>query len=127
MYEYKAIVVSIYDGDTVTLDIDLGLGVWQHNVKVRLYGIDTPEMRGEYKACGKLARDKVIELLSKEVTVFTRLDKKGVYGRLLGVLVNNEGLYINDHLLRKGYAVACLNKRPNTEWFKRYLDFGILP
>ena len=28
MYEYKAVIVSVYDGDTVTADIDLGFEVW---------------------------------------------------------------------------------------------------
>ena len=27
MYEYKAIITSVYDGDTVTANIDLGFGV----------------------------------------------------------------------------------------------------
>ena len=28
LYTYKAIVTSVYDGDTCTVDIDLGLHIW---------------------------------------------------------------------------------------------------
>ena len=41
MYEYKAQVVSVYDGDTLTVDIDLGFEVWLRKQKIRLAGIDT--------------------------------------------------------------------------------------
>ena len=32
-YEYRAKVTKIYDGDTITCDIDLGFGVWKFNQK----------------------------------------------------------------------------------------------
>jgi len=86
MYEYKAIVKSAYDGDTVTLDIDLGCWVWLHNEKCRLHGIDTPELRGseEEKARGRAARDWVrSKILDQEVMIRTYRDKTGKYGRLL--------------------------------------------
>ena len=45
MYEYKAKVLRVVDGDTVDVDIDLGFGVWMHKERVRMMGIDTPESR----------------------------------------------------------------------------------
>ena len=45
MYEYKAKLVKVVDGDTVDVDIDLGFGVWLKNERVRIMGIDTPESR----------------------------------------------------------------------------------
>ena len=45
MYEYKAIIKRVVDGDTVDVDIDLGFGVIFANQRIRLYGIDTPESR----------------------------------------------------------------------------------
>ena len=47
MYEYRAFVRKVYDGDTITVDIDLGFEVMLKNQKLRLYGINTPEVRGE--------------------------------------------------------------------------------
>ena len=45
-YIYKAMCVGVYDGDTVTLDIDLGFNHSMNNQKIRLFGINTPEVRG---------------------------------------------------------------------------------
>lgn len=57
MYEYTAIVREVYDGDTVTVDVDLGLCTWLHGQKLRLYGINAPEMRGEQRTAGTVTRD----------------------------------------------------------------------
>jgi len=104
-YVYKAKVVKIYDGDTVTLDIKLGCFVTLENEKCRLMGIDTPEMRGDDKARGKLARDFLRNMiLGQEVTVKTYLDKTGKYGRLLVDIYHN-GVFINEFLVTSGYAV----------------------
>jgi micrococcal nuclease len=43
-YYYVAEVVSVYDGDTCTCVVDLGFKTFQR-IKVRLVGIDTPEIR----------------------------------------------------------------------------------
>ena len=34
MYEYKAKLLKVVDGDTVDVDIDLGFGVWLRNERV---------------------------------------------------------------------------------------------
>ena len=44
MYHYKAQLVRVIDGDTIEADIDLGFKTWTRR-KVRLAGIDTPEIR----------------------------------------------------------------------------------
>ena len=46
LYTYRAKIISVYDGDTVTADIDLGLSIWARAEKMWRYGIDTPEIRG---------------------------------------------------------------------------------
>ena len=55
MYEYNCIIKRVVDGDTVDVDIDLGFGIWVHNQRIRLSGIDAPETRTrnlEEKALG---------------------------------------------------------------------------
>ena len=59
LYHYKAEVLSVYDGDTVTLMIDQGMKHFAR-VKVRLIGINTPEIRTkdlEEKERGYQAKD----------------------------------------------------------------------
>ena len=45
MYEYKALINRVIDGDTVDVDIDLGFGIWMKDERIRVMGIDTPELR----------------------------------------------------------------------------------
>ena len=103
-YTYKAHVVGVYDGDTITVDIDLGMGTWKKNVKLRLARIDTPEMRGPNKIVGKQVRDYVrVLVLDQDITIETIKDRTGKYGRYLAeVIVGNMNL--NDHLLELGMA-----------------------
>ena len=44
MYEYKCKIRKVVDGDTVDVDIDLGFGVWLRKQRVRLVGIETPQL-----------------------------------------------------------------------------------
>lgn len=104
-YTYKAYVVSVYDGDTITVDIDLGMDTWKKNVKLRLARIDTPEVRGEERADGLVARDYVrATILDKEVIVKTSKDKTGKYGRYIAEVILEDGMNLNDHLLELGMA-----------------------
>jgi len=106
MYNYKAKVLDVYDADTITLQIDLGFCI-SVKEKVRLIGIDTPELRTRNereKALGYEARDYVRDLiLGKEVTITT--EKKGKYGRYLANVFYDD-ININNELIRLGYARA---------------------
>jgi len=85
MYEYNVKITSVYDGDTVTGDIDLGFGIWIFKQKFRLLGIDTPEIRTkdqEEKKRAYAARDRLRELILGK-TVRIRSFGKGKYGRWL--------------------------------------------
>ena len=97
MHEYNCTLRRVVDGDTVDVDIDLGFGIWIHNERVRLYGIDTPESRTrdlEEKKAGLFAKDVVLHYLpegSKQV-LRTHKDKVGKYGRVLGEFVIHDSL-----------------------------------
>ena len=108
MYEYKATVTKVYDGDTITVDFDLGFGIILKKQKIRLLGINTPEVRGPEKPQGIISRDALRQrILGKQVTIQTSKDKKGKYGRWLGeVFVEEEN--INQWLLEEGYATEYL-------------------
>ena len=102
MYIYNAIIVSVYDGDTVTADIDLGFEVWLKGQKLRLLNINTPEVRGKEKAEGIVSRDALrSRILGKEVKI--KSDRKGKYGRwLVEIFLDDEN--INNWLLAEGFA-----------------------
>jgi micrococcal nuclease len=104
MYEYKAKVVKVYDGDTVTCDISLGFNVELRKQKIRLLGINAPEVRGSSRSSGIISRDALrSRILNKKVTLKTFKDKKGKYGRWLGeIWIDDE--CINSWLLSEGYA-----------------------
>jgi micrococcal nuclease len=105
LYYYSAMVTSVYDGDTVTVDIDLGFGVLLKKQKIRLLAINTPEIRGEERPDGLIARDFLREkILNKQVIIKTFKDSTGKYGRWLGVIYK-DGIDINQLLLDEGYAV----------------------
>lgn len=127
MYQYKAVIQKIVDGDTMEIDIDLGLLVWIHGEKVRLYGVNTPEVFGVKKGTkewekGNKASTFVKEVLKEkdEIIVETIKDKKEKYGRYLALvyikinpeLLNglsgirnvNDFYCLNDILIAKGFA-----------------------
>ena len=104
MYEYRALVRKVYDGDTITVDIDLGFDMILRNQKIRLLGIDTPEVRGVEREQGLISRDALrTKIGSKWIVIKTQLDKKGKYGRWLGTIFINEE-NVNDWLIREGLA-----------------------
>jgi micrococcal nuclease len=109
MYEYKAIITSVYDGDTITADIDLGFGIWAKNQKIRMYKINAPEIRGASREQGLISRDYLRSLiLGKEVILKTYKDSKEKYGRWLGWLVSLNGINVNDNMLATLHAVPYM-------------------
>ena len=104
-FTYRAIVRSIYDGDTIRVDLDLGLGTWVHNQPLRLQGIDTPEVRGPEREQGLLSRDWLRRRTppGTVVVVQTLKDAKGKYGRYLAVLWH-DGINLNAEMIRQGLA-----------------------
>ena len=108
-FVYDAKVVKVYDGDTVTVDIDLGFNVILRGVKIRLWGINTPEVRGEERQEGLRSRDVVVALvLDRNVVLKTRKDKTGKYGRYLGEIfcdgTDSPDQSLNDYLVAHAFA-----------------------
>lgn len=104
MYEYRAVVVSVYDGDTIKVDIDLGFGIWKKNETIRLWGIDAPEIRGEEREAGLKARSGLRRLiLGGDVIIQTEKDEKGKYGRYIGRVLL-DGLCVSTMMVSTGLA-----------------------
>lgn len=103
MYNYKAIVNRIIDGDTVVLDIDLGFDQWSKNQSVRLYDTDTPEVRTRddvEKLAGFLAKEVVANNLTVGSTVLLNSIEynRGSFGRIIGQIISAENVDIGKML-----------------------------
>ena len=127
MYQYQAVIQKIIDGDTYEIDIDLGLSIWVRNERIRLFGVDTPEVYGvkigspEWVTGNKSSEFVKSVLHEKDgIIVETVKDKKEKYGRYLavvyakvdqdilsglnGIRTIGEFLCMNDILIAKGLA-----------------------
>ena len=112
---YPAIVRNIVDGDTIDVDIDLGLKIWAHNVRIRLWGINAPEKR--IKKDGKtvtnpegvVTTDYLRKLILGQRIVIKTIknkkgeDKTGSFGRYLAI-VFYDGENINEKMVDMGIA-----------------------
>ena len=110
LFQYKAFVTAVYDGDTCTVDIDLGLHTWIKSEKIRLSRINAPELRGKERPQGLLSRDFLRSLiLNKEITLRTIKDVREKYGRYLGEIwitdPKGKSMNVNDELVKAGFAV----------------------
>ena len=105
MYEYKVNkVIKVYDGDTITVEIDLGFGISKID-SFRLADLDAPEVRGEERPEGLISRDYLRERLDTtlDIKIRTLKDKQGKYGRYIAELFIDE-VNINDELVKTGLA-----------------------
>lgn len=114
-YAGWARVVSMYDGDTCTVVVPVpGLG--HRRVRVRLLGIDTPEMRGGgpgEKERAVSARDRFAQLVGFEPTTaptfaWLQCSSNDKYGRTLATVFPRPGApaSVNETLLAEGLARA---------------------
>lgn len=112
-------VVSVSDGDTITLDTGNG------KVKVRLLAIDSPEVtcHGQIRNCresgqafGREAKEALTKaVLKKELKV--RLNGESTYDRMVGTLFYN-GLDVNYLLVQEGFAwhsAKFANQQPGSD------------
>ena len=104
LYTYNARCTSVFDGDSVTLDVDLGFKHWMLGQKIRLFGINTPEVRGAERPLGLIARDRLRGLIEgRDIILASHRDRAGKYGRWLGTIYIDD-ININKLLLDEGLA-----------------------
>lgn len=111
MYQYKASVERVVDGDTIDIVIDLGFKI-STNQRIRLAGINTPETYNvkrdseEYKK-GVASRQYVEQRIKdNDNLVLIETDKyTGKYGRYIGTIhLDDSPKTLNDELVEKGLA-----------------------
>jgi len=111
MFEYKCEIISVIDGDTLDLDIDLGFGI--HNVtRVRLAHINAPEKSTPEGVAARFALvNKINDLIASGDSFLCRTekDKKEKYGRYLATIVSFKSLEsLNNFMLETKNAVKYM-------------------
>lgn len=111
---FRAQVVDVYDGDTMTVQIELGLGVVLFDQTLRLDCVDTPELRGDERPRGLEVRDLVREWVG-DGEVVVQILGRGKYGRWLAhVTPAGWSETVNARLIDEGladvpsYAEGCM-------------------
>ena len=116
IWKFKGYIKRIVDGDTIVVDLDLGLDVWLRDQYVRLDGLNTPETRGKEKELGKVAKEYVESLLpvGSEVEILSeKYDPHGKYGRIIGYVFYTENDWnLNQKLIDEGYAIPYSGSGP---------------
>ena len=112
-----ASVVSVYDGDTITVDAFPWPGQTQRT-SVRINGIDTAEMRGKCpieKEKARAAKARTIELAGNEVTlVDIHLGKYA--GRVVASVILKDGRDLATVLIDDGFARPYSGKGARESW-----------
>tara|TARA_Y100001970_G_C13827962_1_gene648257 strand:+ start:190 stop:714 length:525 start_codon:yes stop_codon:yes gene_type:complete len=105
--------VRNYDADTITFNIPGTHPLLGKNAQVRVFGIDTPEIRTKDKCEKKLAREGkyvVRRMLKKAKVIHLTNVKKGKYFRILAdVLI--DGVSLSKFLLKNNYGYRYLGKK----------------
>tara|TARA_B100000029_G_C17031162_1_gene762243 strand:- start:125 stop:487 length:363 start_codon:yes stop_codon:yes gene_type:complete len=115
MYNYKAKLIKVIDGDTVDAMIDLGFNIWIKK-RIRLAGIDAYETRTrnkKEKQKGLLAKKRLQQVLEKDDEFTLISHGVGKYGRCLGTIYvikryiksdKYHGKSINQMMVKEGHA-----------------------
>ena len=122
-YIYYAEVVKVIDGDTITVNVDLGYDTWLYNQKVGLAGIDSPESRINLKRFPERTKEKELGLEAKELVKSLCGNKvkiisqgKGKYGRILGIVYTLDDKNINQTLIDNDLAVEYWGGTKTKVW-----------
>jgi micrococcal nuclease len=125
-------VTYVYDGDTIKID---------NEERVRLIGIDTPETHDNVKlqrdvqrrhlnkevqlAMGEKAAEVMRRLVTdQDVRLEYDVEQRDRYHRLLAYVYLTDGTFVNEKIIREGYAYP-LTIPPNVRYadkFKQWFD-----
>lgn len=110
-------VAHVHDGDTVFLNSKGGEQVAvRDRIKVRLIGIDTPEVTEPVQCYGREATNELRDLLPEGSTVYGVIDTEPQdhYERWLLYLWTEDGYFVNAGMVDNGFAEA-IRVRPNDQ------------
>ena len=105
-FTYKGSIHRVVDGDTYDVILDLGFCI-AHKIRVRLRGVDTPEVYGNRATPeGKAASEYINNLIiNKNVTITTYKGAPTSFNRWEADVVLDDGqVNLAEDLVSKGYA-----------------------
>lgn len=106
MYEYRATILRVVDGDTVHAEVDLGMDI-RVRATLRLAGINAPEIG---TPTGVAARAFLAERLGLGALVIrTTRDRREKFGRYLATLLVGD-LNLNEAMVAAGHAVPYMKE-----------------
>jgi endonuclease YncB( thermonuclease family) len=112
--------VSVYDGDTIKVNIKNLHSLIGNNISIRVNGIDTPEMKGgceKSKALAKEAKLVVQKLLTDAKQISLVNCTRGKYFRICAD-VYADNINVASLLIAKGLAVKYDGGTKNYDWCK---------
>ncbi len=115
--KYPVKLLSVYDGDTLTILVDLWPGQWI-KAKLRLNGIDTPEKRTRSvceKAMALAVRELLVSFLDGKELYITDVFNGKYAGRVIGDLYA-DGINVSEYLLKSGYAIPYSGGKRTKVW-----------
>lgn len=115
------LVTEVHDGDTVSVKVKSFAGIPLKIERVRLIGIDAPELRQE--PWGRRAKKNLKKLISESdwlVNFEFDVEERDRYGRLLAYLWAKDGRMINERMIEDGYALLY-TVPPNVKYGERFI------
>ena len=113
-----AIYLKNYDGDTIRFNLPLYPPIAGKDIRVRVNGIDTPEIKGKCKKEkyeAQQARDMVADILDGAKKITLRNMKRGKYFRIAAdVIIDGENLA--DVLIEAGMAIKYDGGKKTHKW-----------
>jgi len=110
MYEYLAKPVRVIDGDTIVVDIDLGLKQWSHSVHLRVKDLWCPETRTkdeEEKVRGLAAKEYLEEMLEGQERVKVKTYKASFDRYVADIwILGEEPRSIAAEMIKAGHGTA---------------------
>ncbi len=114
IYTFIARVVAVIDGDTIELIVEQGFYA-QYRIRIRLHGINAPEMYGHQAKEAKQSKEFIIKALSNLEFIIIKTYQTDAFGRYVADVLYHplwtdfkkifeQGLFLNQQLLDHGLA-----------------------
>lgn len=110
----SAKIIKIYDGDTITVDIDDLPELFGKGIGIRVYGVDTPEIRGPNKRSAIRSRNFARKLCPIGSQIELQNLRRGKYFRIVADVICN-GKNLSEELIKRKLGVPYFGGKKNSK------------